>query len=139
MRKALWVVGLVGLVAPAAWAQVTTNPTVVEFTASADHDVIMGDGRPMVQEYRFEIWAQGAQAPMSTTSLGKPDVVGPGNRISTSPAVLLGIPVGQVFVATVTAIGPTGEGRSNPSNPFERRAAPAAPGNVTLRAVTGPA
>jgi hypothetical protein len=114
-----------------AGAQTVTNPVVVQFTPSADHAVVMGDGRPMVTEYVFEVWAQGAAAPMSSTSLGKPDPVG--GTVSATPAVLLGLPVGQTFTATVTAKGPTGEGRSTPSNPFERRAAPAAPGNVTLR------
>jgi hypothetical protein len=115
-----------------AVGQVTTNPNVVEFTPSADHTVTMGDGRPMVTEYRFEVWAAGASAPMQSTSLGKPDPQTDG-KVRTSPALLLALPVGQTFTATVTAVGPTGEGRSTPSNPFERRTAPAAPADVTLR------
>lgn len=116
-----------------AGAQTVTNPTTVEFTPSADHVVTLGDGRPMVTEYRFELWAAGATAPMQSTSLGKPDPQSDG-KVRTSPAVLLALPVGQTFTATVSAVGPTGEGRSTPSNPFERRAAPAAPSNVALRA-----
>lgn len=131
-------VGWAGVVLLAVWpavatAQTVTNPTSVEFTPSADHAVTMADGRPMVTEYRFEVWAAGATAPMQSTSLAKPAPEGDG-KIRTAPALLLALPIGQTFTATVTAVGPTGEGRSTPSNPFERRAAPAAPANVALRA-----
>lgn len=114
-----------------AAGQTVTNPNAVEFTPSADHAVTMADGRPMVTEYRLEVWASGAVAPMQTTSLGKPDPQGDG-KIRSLPALLLALPIGQVFTATVTAVGPIGEGRSTPSNPFERRSSPAAPTTVAL-------
>lgn len=133
-------VGWLPLVLLAVWpvvagAQTVTNPTVVEFTPSADHAVVMADGRPMVTEYKFELWAAGATAPMQSSSLGKPTPQSDG-KIRHAPAVLLALPVNQTFTATVAAVGPTGEARSAPSNPFERRAAPAAPSDVALRAST---
>ncbi len=112
-----------------AAAQSTINPSMVEFTPSADHAALTPEGQPVVTEYRFEVWIQGAAAPMQTTTLGKPAPESDG-KIRATPALLLAVPVGQTCYATVSAIGPTGEGRSLPSNLFERRLSPAPPVNV---------
>ena len=112
-----------------AAAQHTLNPTSVEFTASADHAGILADGQPAVTRYQLEIYIKDAPAPLTTVDLGKPtpDTV---NRVSVIPTVLIGLPVGQTYVARVTAIGPGGEGRSEPSNDFSRSDAPRAPTNL---------
>lgn len=126
-------VGRAALVLWAVWASVAAaqvvNPRTVEFTPSADHAVTLPDGTPVVTSYRLEIWLVGASAAWSTMPLDKPTPEGDG-KIRVTPALLLAVPAGPPHVAYVVAVGPTGEGRSAPSNEFLRRGAPGAPTNV---------
>lgn len=128
--------GACALVLLALWpavadAQTTLNPSTVEFTPSADHAVTLPTGEPAVTSYRFEIWVQGATAAWSSVPLDKPTPEADG-KIRATPALLLAVPVGQIYVAHVVAVGPAGEGRSDPSNAFTRADAPRSPVNVRV-------
>lgn len=112
--------------------QVEVNPTIVEFTASPDHAATGLDGQPKVSRYELRIYLQGASSPLSTADLGKPTPDGDG-RITATPDVLLGLPIGQVFEGRVAAVGPYGEGVSDPSNPFGLETAAAPPTSVVFR------
>jgi hypothetical protein len=117
-----------GLVACAASVElvgqsVVVNPTKVEFT-SADHQALLPSGEPAISKYVFQLWLAGVDpdtgAPVQETDLGKPPpVAGTTDLISVDRALtFLALPVGQEYFATVKAVGPAGDSRSDPSNLF---------------------
>lgn len=106
-----------------AGAQVI-NPTTVEFDVSADHNVTVL-GQPAVASYELRIYAVGAQAPVTTVDLGKPTPTGIRARV-TNPAIFTPLDKGE-YIARVVAIGPGGDGVSDPTVPFGRMTAPAKP------------
>jgi hypothetical protein len=120
------------LLATTVGAQTVINPRRLEFTASADHSVVLSDGAAKVTRYEVRWYAEGASAPMQTTDLGKP--LPQGGLISLDlAAVFAGIPIGTGYTAKVVAMGPTGEGVSAPSNPFDVVGPPATPANVVIK------
>lgn len=137
MRKALYValaLAAFTVLARPASAQVVFNPRTVEYVVSADHAATLSDGTPKVARYEIRFFAPDAVAPMSTGDLGKPAPGADGRvtqDISTLPA-LIGLPIGGNYIARVAAIGPTGEGVSQPSNPFDIATAPAPATDVRL-------
>ena len=125
---------LLSAAASTAWAQPSTyvvNPSRVQFTASADHAVMLPDGTPMVSRYELRIYAQNATEPVTTTDLGKPAPVA-GDITTDITSVLGSLPLSATvqYVARVVAVGQTGVGVSDPSNPFGRVGSPAIPQNV---------
>lgn len=100
------------------------NPTTVEFDVSADHNVTVL-GVPAVQKYELRIYAVGASAPVTTFDLAKPTPVGIRARV-TNPAIFTPLDKGE-YIARVVAIGPGGDGVSDPTVPFGRMTAPAKP------------
>lgn len=114
------VVAVLVLVAGVAGAQtLALNPTIVEFSPSADHDALNLDGTPIVDHYDLRIYLEGASEPFqAATSLGKPTPVA-GRITVTNAALFAAIATGLRYVARVGAVGPTGlEGVSDFSNPF---------------------
>jgi hypothetical protein len=88
----------------------TANSWTVQFTASADHDT-------NVTSYRLDVFASGADpataSPVATINLGKP-TPDASRLISVSePSFFTALAAGD-YLATVSAIGPGGEGRSAP-------------------------
>lgn len=130
MRKTL-VLGFI-LFTTNAFGQTVINPRLVEFTPSLDHDIMLSDGTPKVDHYEIQWFASGASAPVSSGDLKKP---APANGIISVDirTLLIGIPFGNNYTAKVAAIGPTGSGVSNPSNPFDFVSPPAPATNVTLK------
>lgn len=125
---------LVVTATPIAAQSYVINPTLVQFTASPDHAVILPNTQPMVERYEIRFFAQGAAAPFQSASLGKP-TPNVDNVIQTSVvSVLASIPFDPKlqYVARVAAIGSTGEGVSDDSNPFGVASKPQAPANVVL-------
>ena len=122
------------LLALPAQAQVATNPTTVEFTASTDHNALGLDGvTPIVTRYDLRIFLEGATLPFSTADLGKP-TPGPANLISvTNPSWFISLGMNVRHFARVAAVGPTGEGVSEASNPFGRVGPPVAGGRPVVR------
>jgi len=119
-----------------AFAQPATyvvNPSRVQFTASADHAVMLPDGTPMVSRYELRVYAQGATEPVTTTDLGKPATVA-GDITTDITSVLGSLPLSATvqYVARVVAVGQTGVGVSDPSNPFGHVGSPATPQNARV-------
>lgn len=146
MRRIAVVVGVVGAVLVAGEAAAQSNPcgqtpaapvlltatSTFCFEASADHDVVLPGGQPLVSEYAVEFYLKGSAAPFWTTSIGKPARGADGAIRGTVPT-----PQGMArvveHVARVVAVGPTGSGRSDPSNGFFTAGAPTAPGVMVVR------
>lgn len=129
-QRATWgyiVLVLLALAAPAA-AQ-TINPTKVEFTVSADHNVLVL-GQAAVTRYDLRVYAEGAAQPMTTSDLGKPAAVDNATVTIDRAAVFAAVPLGA-YTGRVAAMGPGGEGVSD-AVPFGRLLAPSAPRSVGL-------
>lgn len=128
-----WMVFCIALVVIAQQAQAqTVNPTKVEFTASADHAVVVG-GTPVVTGYEFNAVATNATGAIALTrSLGKPapDAAG---MISVVIPELATITPNTTYTATVTAVGPGGNAPSAASDPFARLGPPRGPGKPAVK------
>jgi hypothetical protein len=98
---------------------VVTNPTTLEFNASADHAATLPDGKPAVDHYTFDVYSVGASQPFQSTNIGKP-APGTNGVISYNFASsVAGWPLpGGNYVARVKAVGPNGASASDPSNQF---------------------
>lgn len=127
MRYGLVVLGLL-LSAGIASAQTVLNPTKVEFAPSADHDIVIG-GTAIVERYEVRHFIVGASSPVQVENLGKP---APANGIITASITALPFSTSLQYVARVVAIGPTGEGVSDPSNDYFFVGRPGNPASVTL-------
>lgn len=125
---------VVGVAASARAQTVVVNPVTVEFAPSSDHAVIALDGQPMVARYEMRIYVETplGPTPAFTQDIGKPTPVA--GKITVTNAVWFsGLTPNTRYVAKVAAVGPTGEGVSDPSNPFGLVGAPTAPTLVVVR------
>jgi hypothetical protein len=113
-------------------AQTTVNPTVVSFAASADHSATGLDGAPLVARYELRMFLVNGGAALVTQDIGKP-VPTSGTITVTNPVWFAGLTKNTVYVAKVAAIGPSGEGVSDNSNPFGNAGPPAKPGAPSLK------
>lgn len=97
--------------------QAFTNPTVIEFTASADHDVTQ-DGTAILTGYLAGVFTAAGVTPIATKDMGKPTPVS--NLITYSQLNTLWSSVpGGTYVLKVAAVGPGGASvYSVPSVPF---------------------
>jgi Putative binding domain, N-terminal len=118
------------------WAQTVVNPRSAEFDPSPDHYVDDG-GIPRVQEYRLSVYVLGQSTPVATASLGKPipDVDGK-IRFDLLSALPVALAPGITYLAKVTAIGPSGESESLPSNEFIFQSTPYQPACVPTISAT---
>jgi hypothetical protein len=91
-------------------------PTRVAFQASLDHATL-------VTSYRLEIFARGADVntatPIASSELGMP-AVDASNEITVDQAAFFSSLAPGDYIATVSAVGATGSGRSMPPSPFSR-------------------
>jgi hypothetical protein len=137
MRKVLVLVTLIlamSVVLPVlATAQTVINPVTVQFTPSADHAALAIDGNPMVAKYEMRIYTEANPTVVLTvTDIGKPTPVS--NLITITNAVWFSaLTPNTKYIARVAAVGPSGEGVSDPSNPFGNVGAPAKPTAVTVK------
>ncbi len=95
------------------------NPTTLVFTASADHNALLADGRPAVDHYTFDVYVVGGAQPFQSTNIGKP-VPAPDGLVSydfSGSVASWPLPGGN-YESRVNAVGPTGSGVSDASNPF---------------------
>ncbi len=101
-------------------AQTVTNPRILNFAPSSDHNAILSDGSAKVSRYDLRFYYQGATQPFQTNSLGKAAPGADGlihlNLARTVTAWPLN--VGTTFEASVSAVGPGGTAESARSNPF---------------------
>jgi hypothetical protein len=117
----LFVLLLVSMLPAGARAQTApvTNPRNLVFTPSADHNALLGDGRAAVDHYVFEVYAVGAAQPFQTTNIGKPAPAADGSIYYDFSGGVASWPLpGGNYEARVSALGPSGTGLSDPSNPF---------------------
>lgn len=123
------------LAAATAYGQPTSgyviNPTRVQFTPSADHDLVLPDGTAMVTRYEVRVMAAGAAQPVSVLDIGKPPVAA-GEVLQDMTSLIAALPFDPriQYTVIVAAIGPTGEGPSDPSGPFGHVGRPASPADV---------
>jgi len=123
MRKLLLLL-LLFVAAPVS-AQVV-NPGGIEFIASADHDAVI-DGLPVVTSYQFDTMILTVSGVLAfTKDLGKPTPNSFDQKITARIPEFLTLRPGS-YVATVSALGPGGTGRSEPSLPFTVMGGPSAP------------
>ena len=129
--------GLVGallaLAAPAlAQTPVVVNPTTIEWTPSPDHATVLSDGTAILTRYEVRIYMRGATEPFQVHDAGKPTPSA--NTIAVvNPSWLVLSAMNSEGFARVAAVGPGGEGVSDPSNPFARVGPPAAPPALVVR------
>jgi hypothetical protein len=108
-----------------------TNPTIVEFTASADH-AVSGNGVPLLTRYLLEL-VDAAGATVSTKDLGKPTPVVNTITFSQLAPVYAALPP-QRYTVRIAAEGPGGVTRSPLSDPFDLIVRPpAAAGKPVIR------
>lgn len=106
------------------------NPTQASFVASADHTLVVA-GTPVVTAYQLDVMVSTPTGALAFTfNLGKP-TPGTGNRIAVTVPQLATLATGA-YVATVSAVGPGGAGKSIPSLPFGRIGAATAPTDVQV-------
>ena len=100
-------------------AQSIIDADRVEFLPSADDGVIDPSGVPLVQNYSMDIFLAGAQTPLETVDLGKPQPDSDG-YIRVNFVNLLSTPLstGVSYEATVAAVGPGGTSPSARTNTF---------------------
>jgi chitinase len=96
---------------PITVAAAVSPPRYVVFTASTDHN------SSAVTSYLLEIFASGANpdmaVPLATSTLGKPAPATNGDITVDRATFFSGLAAGS-YVATVSAVGPGGTGRSAP-------------------------
>jgi hypothetical protein len=118
-----------------AQGTVAVNPTLVQFTPSADHSVLNLDGTPIVSRYDMRVYVPTAlTVVVFTQSLGKPAPGTDGTiQVDLGNSAVAALLKNTQYVAEVVAIGPYGEGVSAPSNPFGFAAPPRPAGAPVLR------
>ncbi len=95
------------------------NPTTVEFDPSPDHSTLGSDGQPVVQRYELRMYLLGRSDPTVTSDLGKPAAGADGKiRVDFSTRTTPWPPPDGDYEARVAAVGPSGVGQSDSSNPF---------------------
>lgn len=114
-------------------ATTVANPKQVCFEPSPEHDAVL-DGLSVVTRYDLEVYPKGAAPtvpPIATVALGKPTPAA--GAILVAFPTIPGLVNFTLYEAKVTAVGPTGIGRSIASNSFFLGGAPGAPARVILR------
>lgn len=100
-------------------AQAVIDPTRAEFTPSSDHTATLSDGTSIVDHYELEFYLIGAAQPFQAATLGKPAPDSDGTIRVSFASVLSSYPApGIMYDAAITAVGPSGIGRSSLSNTF---------------------
>lgn len=119
LQRSLITISLLSWAVAAAAQTPVLDPRYAEFNASADHNATTSTGQAMVTRYDLEFYFIGAQAPFQTNSLGKPTPNTSGViRVDLNTILTAFPPPGTTYEARVTAVGPTGMGRSDVSNQF---------------------
>lgn len=108
------------LLASGASAQtVVSNPGILQFSPSSDHGAVLTDGRPVVDHYTFDVYSIGASQPFQSSNIGKPAPAADGYVYYDFSSGIASWPLpGGDYEGRVAAVGPSGSGVSDPSNPF---------------------
>ena len=107
------------LLGMASWAgaQTIINPTGVAFVVSADHNTVVL-GTPAVTRYELRFYVGGVLVPY-TYDLGKPASPTIAEVTVMNPSIFAPLE-SNAYTAKIAAIGPSGEGLSDPTVPFGR-------------------
>lgn len=150
--KALFTLAILLLPLTAAAQSTVSDPRIAEFSPSPDHAAVGSNGQPVVSRYDLQFFYQGAAQPFQTADLGKPTPEADGKIRVNLSTVFTPLPLpGFTYEARVAAVGPTGSGTSDVSNPFifttqcastisptsRSVGAAAATGTVSVSATTG--
>src|SRR5437764_672247 len=102
-----------------AQTTVVTNPSILEFTVSPDHNAVDVFGQSIVTSYDYAAIAQNTLGAIAiTVGIGKP-VASDGATVQLPLPGLALLVVNSIYTATLDANGPGGaSGPSLPSNPF---------------------
>ncbi len=142
MMKFSSVLGAAALCLLPAFAQAQTITTImpgdgISFTASLDHDVLVGTGAtavPKVSGYRLELsLASAPNVATKTVALGKP-TPDASKTITVKPIAEFATLADEVYVLRIIAFGPDQSAGSVVSDPLPRVGPPAAPGKPTRTA-----
>jgi hypothetical protein len=139
---------IIGAAAPASAIAQTSNPNVVEFVASPEHNATLSSGQPVVSRYDLIYYQKGATDALLVTSLGKPKPQADGMIRVDLTTLSASWPVSNANLeARVAAIGPNGTAVSDVSNVFlyscsyglssTSGSMPVSGGNVTVNVTAG--
>jgi len=105
--------------ASTAWTQTVTDARRVEFSPSAEHNAVDGNGVAVLDLYSLQVFVAGGSTPLQTVDLGKPAPAADG-MIRLDFVSLLPTPLanGVLYETLVEAIGPGGRAASLRSNTF---------------------
>ncbi len=110
---------VLGSLAGTGTLQAQTNPNVVEFLPSPEHNLVLSTGEPAVSGYQLLIYQGAALEPYMTTNLGKPAIQADGLVRVDFSKVMSAWPLPNVpSVGRVAVTGPNGTDVSLPSATF---------------------
>jgi hypothetical protein len=126
-QTCLFLLALLSLVAVPSSVFAQSDPRIVEFQPSADHNR-QTEGVDVVDRYALEFYAVGSGVLLQSIDMGKPAPDADG-LIRFEFASRLGVwqVLGVTYEARVVAVGPGGAAASAGSNPFDFPNAPAPP------------
>lgn len=105
--------------ASTAWTQTVTDARRIEFSPSAEHNAVDGNGVAILDRYSLQVFVAGGATPLQTVDLGKPAPAADG-MIRLDFVSLLPTPLatGVLYETLVESIGPGGRAASLRSNTF---------------------
>jgi hypothetical protein len=133
MKQMLLLIVACSLWSSSAFAQTVTNPTVVNFTASPDHNTVVG-GIPLLDHYDLLLITGGTTVTAFTQGLAKP-TPNASNVISVplSSGFVAAMTPNTLYTATLNAVGNGGTSSAPADRPFARLGPPAPGTNVQVR------
>jgi hypothetical protein len=117
------------------YAQTAVNPTLVQFSVSPDDTAINAlTGQPIVTRYELRVYLPTILTTIVITQdLGKPTPISGTDTVNLGTTLIAALVKNTAYVAKVAAIGVTGEGVSDISNPFGYAAAPVKPSAPVIK------
>jgi hypothetical protein len=101
-----------------ALGQSVSNPRIVEFFPSPDHNRVLTGGQSAVTSYAWEVYPAGGSTPAQTIQMGKP-AIGTDGLLRYDFSANTGWAVnGTVYESRIAVAGPQGTARSIISNQF---------------------
>jgi hypothetical protein len=103
---------------PLALGQSVSNPRIVEFFPSPDHNRVLAGGQAAVASYAFEVYGVGSGTPFQTIQMGKPAIAADGLLRYDFSGTTGWAVNGTVYESRIAVTGPQGTSRSILSNQF---------------------
>jgi hypothetical protein len=113
------VIAVLSSLAGTATLQAQTNPNVVEFLPSPEHNLVLSTGQPAVSGYQLWIYQNSASEPYMSMNLGKPAIQADGLVRVNFSTVMTAWPLPNIpSFGQVAVTSPNGPAMSLPSNTF---------------------